>query len=163
MARNERGEVFDLSNMGDDDLRGLILRELREQPNLDAEWIDVDVAGGRVTLSGRIGTDAEARVASNVVTDVVGVSELSNELVVDETHRGTRAAGADEAVMEEEEIERQVGGDSGQQSDTAEHLQENMEEEAWGTHDVQSSIQDGTAYTPPDHPTPDGYDSREEH
>jgi hypothetical protein len=162
MARNERGDLFDLNDMSEDEIRGLIIRELQEQPNLDAELIEVDVADGRVTLSGRVGTDAEVRVASNVVTDVVG-AELNNELLVDQAQRGERAAGADEANMEAEELERQVGGDRGQQSDTADHLQANMEEEAWGTHDMQSAIRDGTSYSPPDHPTPDGYDSREEH
>jgi hypothetical protein len=162
MARNDRGELFDLSDMGDEEIRSLVMNELREQPNLDVDAIEVDVADGRVTLSGRVGTDAEVRVASNIITDVVG-AELNNELVVDETYRGERAAGADEAAMEVEELEGQVGGGTGQQSDTADHLQDNLEEEAWGTHDMQSAIRDGTAYTPPDHPTPDGYESREEH
>ncbi len=162
MARNERGELFDLSDMSDDEIRGLIISELREQPNLDADLIDVDVADARVTLSGRVGTDAEVRIASNIVTDVVG-AELNDELVVDPTQRGERSLAADEANMEANELEPQVGGDRGQQSDTADHLQSNMEEEAWGTHDMQSAIRDGTSYSPPDHPTPDGYESREEH
>lgn len=163
MARNERSDAVDTSGMGDDEIRGLIISELREQPNIDAEWIEVDVAGGRVTLSGRVGTDAEVNIARNIVTDVIGAASLQNELLVDETHRGERAAGSDEAQMEDEELGQQVGGDMGQQSDTAAHLQENLDEEQWGTHDVQSAIQDGTAYTPPDSPTADGYDSREDH
>jgi hypothetical protein len=162
MARNDRPEAFDLNAMSDDEIRSLLLEQLREQQNLDADWIEVDVQGGRVTLSGRVGTDAEARVAANLVTDVLG-AELNDELMVDETHRGERSAGADQAAMEADELERQVGGDSGQQSDTADHLQDNLEEEAWGTKDMQSAIRDGTTYTPPDAPTPDGYDSREEH
>jgi len=163
MAGNDRGEVFDLESMDDDEIRGVILGKLQEQPNLDAEWIDVGVTDGRITISGRVGTDAEARVASNVITDLIGATELNNELVIDENHRGQRAEGADEALMEQEELESQVGGGQGQQSDTADHLQPNMDEEAWGTHDMHSAIRDGSSYSPPDHPTPDGYGSREEH
>lgn len=163
MARNDRGDSLDLSSMGDDDIRGLVLNELREQPNLDADWIDVQVRDGHITLSGRVGTDAEIRVAGNIVSDVIGPESMSNELVIDEAHRGERAAGADEAAMEVEELESQTGGDTGQQTDTADHLQENLDEEHWGTHDMHSSIRDGTTYTPPDHPTPDGYGSSEEH
>ena len=129
MARNDRGDSLDLSSMGDDDIRGLVLNELREQPNLDADWIDVQVRDGHITLSGRVGTDAEIRVAGNIVSDVIGPESMSNELVIDEAHRGERAAGADEAAMEVEELESQTGGDTGQQTDTADHLQENLDEE----------------------------------
>jgi hypothetical protein len=162
MAGNERGELFDLSDMGDEEIREVILGELRAHPNLDAEEIEVDVSDGRVVISGRVGTDAESRVASNVITDVVGATDLRNDLLVDSIHRGQRADGADDAAREEAEIESQLG-DTGQHSDTAEHLEDNAEEEAWGTSDMQSAIRDGTSYSPPDHPTPDGYDSREEH
>jgi hypothetical protein len=162
MAGNERGEIFDLGEMGDEELREMILVELRAHPNLDAEEIEVDVSDGRVTISGRVGTDAESRVASNVITDVIGAADLRNDLLVDSSHRGERAQGADDAALEEAEIENQAG-DTGQHSDTADHLEENAEEEAWGTSDMQSAIRDGTSYSPPDHPTPDGYDSREEH
>lgn len=163
MARNHRGDSPDAGELGDDDIRGLVLDELRQQPNLDADLIDVRVQDGRVTLAGRVGTDAEIKVAGNIVSDVIGAAELSNELVIDETQRGERAAGADEAAMEGDELESQVDGYTGEQTDTAEHLQENLQDEQWGTHDMHSAIRDGTSYTPPDHPTPDGYDSREEH
>jgi hypothetical protein len=162
MARNERRDPLDTSDMDDDEIRSLVRDELREQPNIDADLIEVDVSDGKVTLSGRVGTDAEVNIAGHLVTDVVGAVTLDNELVVDEGTRGERAAGADEAMMEQEEHDR-MGGDVRQQSDTAAHLQENLEEEHWGTHDMQSAIQDGTSYTPPDSPTADGYDSREDH
>lgn len=163
MARNDRGDLFDLNDMGDEEIRGLILQELRDQPNLDAETIEVIVEDGRVKLEGRVGTDAEASVAANVVTDLFGPESFSNDLVVDEVRRGQRAEGADEAAMEEDELESQISPGKLQQSDTAEHLQEDLEEETWGTHDMQTAVRNGTVYTPPDHPAPDGYDSREDH
>jgi hypothetical protein len=163
MARNDRGELYDLSDMGDDEVRSLILRELRDQPNIDADDIDVVVKDGAVRLTGRVGTDAEAGIAENILTDVIGIETLHNEVMVDSTRRGQRAEGADEAAMEEAELGHEAGGDTRQQSDTAAHLVENLEEEQWGTHDPQAAIQDGTAYTPPDNPTPDGYEHGERH
>lgn len=163
MTRNDSGDLFDLASMGDGEIRELILRELQAQPNLDADSIVVDVADGRVTLSGRIGTDAETSIAEHIVTDVVGVEKLDNQLVVDETQRGELPEAADSAAMAADESEPAHGAGSGQHTDTAEHLEENLEEEAWGTRDMGAAIRDGTSYSPPDRPTPDGYRSREEH
>ena len=48
---------------------------LREYPNLDADDFDVIVRNGSVTLSGRVGTDAEVQVATAVLDDVLGLDD----------------------------------------------------------------------------------------
>lgn len=163
MARDYGADRLDFEDMDDDELRSLVLEQLREYPNLDAGWIDVAVKEGFVTLSGRVGTDAEIQVAESVVHEVLGIEDYSNELFVDELHRGERSESADLAAVEEAEANAQVGEGNRQQSDTAEHVVEDLEEETYGTHDMGSAIRDGTAYTPPDRPTGDGYTSRENH
>lgn len=163
MARQYGGDLYDFGQMSDDEIRDVILQHLQEYPNVDAGWVEVDVKNGFVTLSGRVGTDGEAQVIESIIDDVLGIDDYSNELVVDELHRGEAAAGADEANVEAEENESQLGDGAQQQSDTADHLMENLEEQMYGTHDMQASIRDGTPYTPPDQPMPDGYDSREQH
>ena len=121
------------------------------------------VKDGFVTLSGRVGTDGEVQVAEAVVDDVLGIEDYSNELVVDELHRGE----ASEARTRRSSRTRRWTSSSGetdpQQTDTAEHLAENLEDETYGTHDMGAAIRDGAPYVPPDRPIPDGYDSRENH
>ncbi len=163
MARQFGGDLYDFDNMTDDEIRQVVVEHLREYPNLDADWIDVAVDDGFVTLSGRVGTDGEVQVAESVVGDVLGLRDYSNELMVDELHRGQAPEAADEAVVQDEEVDGSLGEPARNQSDTAAHLVENLEEETYGTHDVGEAIQDGLPYIPPDRPTGSGYDSRENH
>lgn len=163
MARQYGGDVFDFSTMTDDEIYDVVTEHLREYPNLDAGWIEVSVKGGFVTLSGRVGTDGEQQVAESVIADVLGIQRYSNELVVDEIHRGTEPEAADEEAARDLEVDEQLGEDERNQSDTAGHLVEDLETDTYGTHDLGTSIEDGTPYIPPDRPIPDGYDSRENH
>lgn len=163
MAREHGGDLYDLSNMSDDEIRELVVQQLHEYPNIDADWIDVQVKNGLVTLSGRVGTDAELQVAEAVVHDVIGIESYSNELMVDELHRGEGAEAIDDWLAEENEMEDQLGDAASQQSDTADHLVEDLEAETFGTHDVGEAIQDGMPYIPPDRPIGDGYASTEDH
>lgn len=87
---------------------------------------------------------------------MIGIDTYENELVVDELHRADNPEAADE-------VDDQSGEPDPQQSDTAEHLVEDLETETYGTHDVQEAIRDGATYIPPDRPVSDGYDSRENH
>lgn len=163
MAMQHGGDLYDFEQMTDSEIRDVVVEHLRDQPELDAEWIEVDVRNGSVTLSGRVGTDGEMNVAEAVLDDLLGIEDYSNDLVIDELHRGEAPEGADDAAVKESELEPQIGRGSEQQSDTADHLQEDLEEQAYGTHDVGAAIRDGTPYEPPDRTTGDGYDSRENH
>jgi hypothetical protein len=163
MARQFGGDLYDFENMSDDEIRDVVLEHLREYPNLDADDIEVAVKDGTVTLSGRVGTDAEVQVAGAVLDDVLGLDDFSNDLVVDELRRGEAPAAADDAIAADEEVDEVRGGSDPQQSDTAEHLVENLEEESFGTHDPSRATRDATTYIPPERPVSDGYGSREEH
>jgi hypothetical protein len=163
MARQHGGDLYDFGHMSDDEIRELVVQQLREYPNIDADWMDVQVRDGFVTLGGRVGTDAEVQIAEAVIHDVLGIQDYSNELVVDELHRGEGPEAADEWAAMEEELDGQLGDPAPQQSDTAAHLVEDLDSETFGTHDMGEAIQDGTAYIPPDRPVGDGYGSRENH
>lgn len=163
MARQYGGDLYDFENMTDDEIRQIVVEQLREYSNLDADWIDVTVKNGFVTLTGRVGTDGEVQVATEVVDDVLGIDNFSNELVVDELHRGEQSEAADEAAADDDEVEEQTGEPPRNQSDTAAHLVENLEDQTYGTHDLGEAVQDGTPYTPPDRPVGDGYRSGENH
>jgi len=151
--------------MTDDEIYDLVVQHLGEYPELDMGWIDVTVRNGHVTLSGRVSSDGEAQVAEKGVVDVLGLDEqnFTNDLVVDELHRGEMPEAADDAVTAELETDDQLGSQSFSQSDTAEHLVEDLDALTYGTHDAGAAVQDGASYEPPDRPVADGYGSREDH
>jgi hypothetical protein len=164
MARDrDFGDVFDFSTMDDDEIYDVVVQELSETPGLDAGWIDVAVKEGRVTLSGRVATDGEAQVAEKLLVEVLGVPDVVNELVVDELHRESNPEAVDDELAMEDDMDSQLGDVNDSQSDTAQHLVENLEAETYGTRDPGTAIQDGTAYEPPDRVIPGGYESRENH
>jgi hypothetical protein len=162
MAREYGGDIYDFATMTDDEIREVVLEHFRESPTLDADDIDVLVQEGTVSISGRVGTDSEVEVAIAILDDVLGL-DYTNELVFDELRRGEAPNAADDAIALQEETESSYGSPSDQQSDTAEHLVEDLEAETFGTRDLGKAIQDGSSYNPPDRPTSGGYGSREEH
>jgi hypothetical protein len=157
--------TFDFSEMNDDEIYDLVVQHLQEYPELDVGWIDVIVRDGHVTLSGRVSSDGEVQVAEKALVDVLGLPEESftNDLVVDELHRGEMPEAADDAVTAEREADDQMGSPGFSQSDTAEHLVEDLDALTYGTHDAGEAIQEGASYEPPDRPVADGYGSRENH
>lgn len=163
MARQHGGDLFDFPNMTDDEIRDVVVEHLREYPNLNDAGVEVSVRDGHVTLGGRVGTDAEVQVAEAVLDDVLGLDSYTNELVVDESVRYQLPEAADDAEVASEELDDQLGEADDQQSDTAAHLEEDLETQTYGTHDMGEAISEGATYIPPDRPVSDGYDSRENH
>ena len=156
-------DPYDFSVMDDDEIYDVVVQHLSEYPELDMGWIEVRVRDGHVTLSGRVSSDGEAQIAEQALLDVLGLPEITNELVVDELHRGEAPEAADDAVAQDREVDDQMGEPLGNHSDTAEHLVEDLDAMSYGTHDPGTAIQDGASYEPPDRPVPDGYGSREAH
>lgn len=157
-------DIFDLENLDDDELRDLIAQQIGEMPELDPDDVDVQVDDGFVILSGRVGTEQELQQAEHVLTDVLGIGNYSNELVVDELVRGEYSEAADDAVAEAEEATSTMLGEPGERTDPqAEHLLEELDGEQFGTQDAQRSVSRGEAYEPPDRPIQEGTWSEEQH
>lgn len=156
-------DLFDLDNLDDDEIYDLIMQEVSEVPELDPELIDVQVDDGFVTLMGRVGTEQELQQFEFLVSDTLGIRNYSNEIVIDELVRAEYSEAADDAIIEDEEAEAQLG-ESGERTDPqADHLMEELEGEQFGTHDMQRSISRGEAYEAPDRPIQDGSWSEESH
>lgn len=158
--------LYDIEDMDDDELRELILQELEEFPELDPDLLDVSVENGRVTIEGRVGTEQEAQQVEQLVTDVLGIGHFTNAMVVDELVRGQYSEEPEEAAVEEEEVDDQLGEPEGEEAlstESSDHLEEDLVGDAYGTHDVQDAIEKGQAYEPPDRPLQMGVRSRENH
>ena len=158
MARDFE-DLHDTDNLGDDELRELVRSHLASNESLDADDINVHVESGQVRLLGRVGTEGEARIAEHIVTDVLGLMEVSNELVVDPLRRAESADGLGGSVADERDSADVLRGDRvvPLNADAA-HLDEDPDASLFGSRDLQTSLEQGDTWSPPDSPTPEGMD-----
>jgi hypothetical protein len=158
-------DIFRLDDLSDDELRALVREQLADYDSVDADNILVTATDGEVVLAGRVGTEEERRVAERILADVIGLKRYRNDLVVDEIRRDEEPEAVDEHLAESRDREGEPLGKRPENvDDEAEHLDEDLDARLFGTHDVQSAIERGTAWNPPDEPTPEGFepDVREE-
>jgi BON domain-containing protein len=150
-------DIRELDNLTDNELRALVRDEFEGQLAFDPDDVDVSVRSGVVRLSGRVGTEEELRIVEHVVTDLVGVNRVKNELVVDPIRRAESPEAIDEHLVDEELHEGLLLGDTPRPEDPeAEHLRGNIRAELFGTTDVQQATEGGIPWNPPDGPTPEG-------
>jgi hypothetical protein len=147
----------EIRNLSDDELLRLVRQELGSQKGFDIDDLELSVADGAVTVSGRVGTEEELRIVDHVLTDVIGVAGVTNNLVVDEIRRATSPEAIDEHLADEEEHGGLLLGDIPRPfSPEAEHLADVSPDDSMGTHDVQDSIENAEPWIPPESPTPEG-------
>lgn len=162
MARDFEN-LDDLDDLSDGELRNLVRDRLAEHRGLDLRDITVTVRDRVVALDGRVGTEGERRVAERVVTDLVGITTVRNNLVVDELRRAESPEAVDEHLADEDEHAGLLLGDRAVPlSPEAEHLEEDLDSRLYGTTDVGSAIQNGTAWIPPTSPTQEGTEGQDE-
>jgi hypothetical protein len=150
-------DMHNIEGLDDRELRDLVREQLAEHSGLDIDDITVLVADGSVTLTGRVGTDGERRIAEHVLTDVLGITEFVNDLVVDSMRRAESPAAIDEHLVDEEERSGTLLGDVAVPfSSEAEHLADEFHEDLAGTTDYTRVMEDGMTWNPPDGPTPEG-------
>ena len=154
---SEFENIHDLDDLDDRELRDLVRSHLRAHNGLDADYITVRTDAGAVILEGRVGTDYERRVAEHVLTDVLGIASVQNDLVVDAIHRAESPEDIEDHLVEEERTEGLLLGDRQVPlSEESEHMTEDLDSRLWGTSDVGKAIADGTPWIPPESPTQEG-------
>jgi len=156
-------DLYDLENLDDEELHDLVLQEMSEYPDLDPDLIDVRVEDGFVTLEGRVGTEQELQQFELVLSEVLGISNYSNNLVIDQLVRAEHSEGADDAVVEDEEVDAQLGEAGEVTEPSADHLMESLEGELYGTQDLHRALERGETYQPPIRPVQEGIWSEEDH
>jgi hypothetical protein len=150
-------DMHNIEGLEDRELRDLVREQLAEHSGLDIDDITVLVADGSVTLSGRVGTDGERRIAEHVLTDVLGITEFVNDLVIDPVRRAESPAAIDDHLVDEEERSGTLLGDVAVPfSSEAEHLADEFQDDVAGTTDYTRVMEDGMTWNPPDGPTPEG-------
>jgi hypothetical protein len=153
-------DIHDIDDLNDDELRTLVRTHLAGDPAIDEADISVVVEDGVVLLAGRVGTEGEKQIAAHIVTDVLGIEQFEDQLVVDPLRRAISPEAIDEHLVDEEETSGLILGDRAVPLDPeAEHLDEDLDARLYGTRDVQKAIEEGASWNPPDTPTPEGLDS----
>jgi BON domain len=149
--------IDDIDDLSDNELRALVKDTFDQQLFFDPEDIEISVHNHVVTLSGRLGTEEELRVAERVVSDIVGIEKIKNNILVDPIRRAESPEAIDEHLVDEELHEDLLlGGRAGSDDPEAEHLHEDLRSELFGTTDVSEAIEGGIPWNPPDGPTPEG-------
>jgi hypothetical protein len=157
MARDFE-DIHDLDDLSDDELRGLVREHLQANNAIDIDDITVHVDDGVIVLGGRVGTDGEKLIAEHVVTDVLGAEDVRNEIFVDPMRRAESPQAVDEHLVDEDQHEGLLLGDRPMPiNPEAESVQDDVDHELYGTTDVGHAISDGTAWIPPESPTPEGF------
>jgi hypothetical protein len=156
MARDFE-DINNLDQLDDRELRGLVRDHLAAHNALDVDDIAVEVHNGSVVLSGRVGTEGERRIAEHILTDVLGIQNFSNDLVIDPIRRAESPEDVEEHLADEDQREGLLLGDRPVPlSDESAHLADEPERESEGTTDLQDAIEGGGGWIPPESPTPEG-------
>jgi hypothetical protein len=154
--------VFDLDDLSDAELRELVRDQLAQDDSLDVAGILVHVKDGYVTLAGRVGTEGEKQIADHVLSDVIGLEAFSNDLLVDPVRRDEEPEAADEAVARAAsrgEDPLLGGTDLSATDDEAQRVTDNDDAALFGSRDIESVMENGVPWIPPDEPTPEGRDA----
>ncbi len=153
----------EIRNLSDDELRRYVYEELRSQKAFDVDDITIDVTNGGVTLTGRVGTEEELRIIDHVMTDVVGLTNVSNQVVIDEIRRAESPEAIDEHLADEDAHGGLLLGDIPRPfSPEAEHLADAALDDSEGTHDVGEAIENAEPWIPPESPTPEGVSGQDQ-
>jgi hypothetical protein len=157
MARDFE-DIHDLDDLDDGELRDLVREHLAADNALDIDDITVSVEDGHIILEGRVGTDGEKLIADHVVSDILGATDYENNIFVDANRRAESPEAVDEHLADEDRREGLLLGDRPIPiSPETEGVQDDADHELYGTTDVGHAIQDGTAWIPPESPTPEGF------
>jgi hypothetical protein len=153
--------IHDIDNLSDDELRQLVRKHLAAHNGLDADYVDVRVENGVVVLGGRVGTEGERRIAHHVVTDVLGIASIRNEIMIDPIHRAESPEAIDDHLVEQDRTDGLLLGDRAQPfDDEAEPVDGrdpySLDKHLFATTDVQDAIAGGATWIPPEAPTQEG-------
>jgi hypothetical protein len=157
MAAHDYEDTHDVEDLDDRELRDLVREHLAGHPALDIDEITVTVKDGAITLSGRVGTDGERRIAEHVITDTLGIVEFTNDLMVDILMRAESPVDIDDHLADEEQRAGALLGDAPEQRDPEdEYFAGSARDDVAGTTDYQKMMGQGLTWNPPEGPTPEG-------
>jgi hypothetical protein len=155
MARDFE-DIHDIDDLNGEELRALVLEHLAAHDSLDIDDLTVRIDHGTVILGGRVGTESERLIAEHIVTDQLGAIDCRNDIVVDPNYRATNPEAADEDAVAANREAGNALDDQPENAPSTERTEDDLDAALFGTTDIQSAIEDGTPWIPPDSPTSEG-------
>jgi len=157
----------EMQNLSDDELVEYVRTQLKEQPMLDGDSLGIGAKDGRVIVTGTVGTEEELRILDHVLTDTIGLTDVQNNVVMDELYRAESPEAMDEHLVDEEEHSGLILSDASLPfTAESEHLADMPEidslEDPGGTHEVIKAVEEGEPWIPPEGPTPEGLSGQQE-
>ncbi len=157
----------EIQNLTDDELVEYVRSRLRENPMLDGDSIGVGAHEGKVTVTGVVGTEEELRILDHVLTDTIGLTDVTNNATVSELDRAESPEAMDEHLADEDEHSGLMLADKSLPfTEESEHLADLPEsdslEDPGGTHEVMRAIEEGEPWIPPEGPTPEGVSGQDQ-
>ena len=150
-------DLHDIDGLSDAELHDLVREQLSEHAALDVSNVTVHAKSGHVTLGGSVNTDEERRIATHVLTDVLGIERYAVNLAIDPMRNAFERSGLhgndgdESAVDDDQSMDVEVALD-GMPTSRAEQVAADLE----GTSDYESVMENGATWNPPDSPTPEG-------
>ncbi len=80
----ERGIVMAKEKMTDEELQEFIMDGLKEDPRVDAAYLELEVVKGKPILNGRVASDEQVQILDEIMTDVLDVEKYDNNVWVDD-------------------------------------------------------------------------------
>jgi hypothetical protein len=153
--------IHDVDNLSDAELRQLVRTHLAAHNALDPDNLEVRIEDRVVVLGGRVGTEGERRIAEHVVTDVLGITGVRNEILIDPIRRAEAPEAVDDHLVEEDRTDGLLLGDKPVPFDDEAEPVDGRDtysagKHLFGTADVQDAIAGGTTWIPPESPTQEG-------
>ena len=156
----------EIENLNDEELGEYVRTQLREQPMLDGNSLGVGAREGRVRVTGTVGTEEELRILDHVLSDTIGLTDYTNDVVVGGLQRAESPEAMDEHLADEAEHSGLMLADrSVPFTAESEHLADVAEDDSFeadgGTHEIGRAIEEGEPWIPPEGPTPEGVSGQE--
>ena len=134
---------------------------------MTGDSIGVGANEGKVTVTGVVGTEEELRILDHVLTDTIGLTDVTNNATVSELDRAVSPEAMDEHLADEDEHSGLMMADKSLPfTAESEHLAEVPEEDSLGdsggTHEVMRAIEEGEPWIPPEGPTPEGVSGQDQ-
>ncbi len=149
-------DLHNIESLDDAELRELVREELAAHPGLEHRDLNVHAHEGKLKITGRVGTEGERRIAAHIVTDVLGIVDFSDEMIVDALVRIENSSAADEHADDDSGRGALLSDESLLYTDESAHLAGDGDAELGGTADYQKVMEEGMSWNPPTGPTPEG-------
>lgn len=75
---------MDFNSLSDDEILETVLEAFEDDGRLDLDYIDIEVVGGSMTLSGRVSSEEELQMIEEIL-DHIKFTNYKNKVWVDET------------------------------------------------------------------------------